>query len=472
MRRFALLLALALTVGTASVAGALVDPGTGTSYEVDRVVVPMTFPVLGATSYSDNFLACRSGCARMHMGQDLMGAKMSPVVAAFDGVVSTLRRESGSGGGNYVGITADRGPAAGWTALYLHVNNDTPGTDDGAGSAAYAFPSGIELGARVLAGQLVAWRGDSGNAESTGPHIHFELRKGHGWGGTVYNAYPSLVAARRLSAPVASGPHPDGTLVRHPGGQLFVVDGAYKRPVSGTVLAANRVNPASAVPMSSAESLSYGTLAPVVLRDGTIVRAATGQLWLVTGGQRVSVSAADLAALHRPSPPVFGATDADLALLPIGEAVPTTPAYPGALVRTEGTPDVHWVDRDGTLRPVSGATLASFGWGHADVAVIPAPVAASVPSPAARTRGRASADTSTAPSYGDGTAASYGAPLPMRDGTLVQTRAPVVGVIAGGRFRQVYDSRMLRDYGYTGKPRLMLAHPIVADYPTAGLAVR
>src|SRR5687768_11354347 len=192
-RRLALLAALALSAGTASAAGALIDPGTGTAYETARVVVPMTFPVVGPTKYSDNFLVCRSGCSRMHMGQDLMGPKMSPLVAAFDGVVTSLKKD----GSNYVAITGDRGASAGWTAIYVHVNNDTPGTDDGRGSAAWAFPSGIAVGARVLAGQLVGWRGDSGNAEGTGPHLHFELRKGTGWGGVVHNVYPSLVAARR-----------------------------------------------------------------------------------------------------------------------------------------------------------------------------------------------------------------------------------------------------------------------------------
>ncbi len=135
----------------------------------------MVFPVAGGvTSFTDTFLVCRSGCARKHMGQDLMGARMTPLVAAFDGVISSLRRETTAGGGNYLVITGDNG----WSAMYLHVNNDTPGTDDGKGTAGFAFPAGIEVGTRVLAGQLVAWRGDSGNAESTGPHLHFEVLVG------------------------------------------------------------------------------------------------------------------------------------------------------------------------------------------------------------------------------------------------------------------------------------------------------
>ena len=78
MRRLALLVTALLTAvtaisGLAPAASAAVDPGTGTSYETAKVVVPLVFPVVGPTSYGNSFLACRSGCVRMHMGQDLMG---------------------------------------------------------------------------------------------------------------------------------------------------------------------------------------------------------------------------------------------------------------------------------------------------------------------------------------------------------------------------------------------------------------
>ncbi len=330
-----------------------VDPGTGTEYDSTPVTVPMVFPVLGPTSYSDNWLACRSGCARMHMGQDLMGPKMSPLVAAFDGVVTSLSRDGGSG--NYLVLSADRGPAAGWSAVYVHVNNDTPGTDDGRGTEAFAFPAGIEVGARVLAGQLVGWRGDSGNAESTGPHLHMELRRGSGWRGTVYNAYPSLRAARRLAVPAASGPHPAGTLLRHPTGALFLLEGhgptAVKHPVSEAVLAANGRPVTSAVPMGYAESLGYRTGAAVPVRDGAVVRDPAGTTWLVTGGTRARAPLSALGVLGLVAPRVHPVSDADLATLPEADGLPLTPVYPGALLRVEGR--LQAVGADGRLHAVT-----------------------------------------------------------------------------------------------------------------------
>ncbi|MCW2614222.1 MAG: N-acetylmuramoyl-L-alanine amidase [Frankiales bacterium] len=442
MRLAALVLTAAALLAGAVPASAEVDPGTGTEYSTARVVVPMTFPVAGRVSYSDNWLACRSGCARMHMGQDLMGAKMLPLVAAFDGVVTSVRRETEDGGGNWLTIASDRGPSAGWSAIYVHVNNDTPGTDDAKGTAAWSFPSGIERGSRVLAGQLVGWLGDSGNAEGTGPHLHVELRKGAGWGGVVHNAFPSLQAARRLTAPLPSGPHPDGSLMRHPSGALFLLDEGRKRPVSAQVLAVDGRTPLTAVAMTSAASLGYPTGPAVPPRDGAVVRDPRGTTWLVTGGQRVKAGFELLAGLGRLVPRVLPLGDVDLQRLPVADGV-DGPLFPGALVRADGDPVVSLVDADGRLHPVvHPAVLASHGLSSADVAVLPADALED---------------------------SRWGSPLALRDGTLVQTPSHRVAVVSDGAARRLWDSRQVAAYGYVGRPRLAVPDALVDGLRSAAL---
>ncbi len=146
----------------------------------------IAFPVQGASSYSDDFNACRDGCSRLHEGIDILADKMQHELAAADGTVTALQHSSE---GNYLFITGDDG----WQYWYIHINNDTPGTDDGANLWEYAFAPGIDLGARVTRGQFVAYVGDSGNAEYTVPHLHFELHYDDGtWGGRVVNPYYSL----------------------------------------------------------------------------------------------------------------------------------------------------------------------------------------------------------------------------------------------------------------------------------------
>ena len=84
----------------------------------------------------------------------------------------------------------------GWQTYYIHLNNDTPGTDDGQG---WGIAPGIRPGVHVQAGELIGWMGDSGNAEGTSPHLHFELRDP---AGVIVNPYG------RCAPPKARSPRP------------------------------------------------------------------------------------------------------------------------------------------------------------------------------------------------------------------------------------------------------------------------
>ncbi len=151
------------------------------------------FPVKGTTSYVDTFGACRDvGCSRSHMGADIFGAKLQHLVAAADGWITLVRSDASGTAGNTLAITDDDG----WRYLYLHINNDSPGTDDGRNPARWRFAPGIGLGVKVYAGQHIAYLGDSGNAETTPPHVHFELRRPDG---VTINPDASLRAASRAA---------------------------------------------------------------------------------------------------------------------------------------------------------------------------------------------------------------------------------------------------------------------------------
>lgn len=151
-----------------------------------RVEYPMLFPVGGTDVYfaddaSLGFGACRDGCTRSHEGVDIMAPKMTEVYAVADATVSWIGSQCCS-----VFLLHDDG----WRSWYIHLNNDTPGTDDGLG---WGIAEGILVGTRVTAGQLIGWVGDSGNAEDTDPHLHFELHDAYG---VKLDPYPSLVAAQ------------------------------------------------------------------------------------------------------------------------------------------------------------------------------------------------------------------------------------------------------------------------------------
>jgi hypothetical protein len=155
-------------------------------------VSPMYFPVVGGGGFTDTFGASR-GEGRTHNGIDIMVPKLTPVIAVADGTVGWMHDEQGGNCCDMAFLHDD-----GWESWYVHLNNDTPGTDDGQG---WGFADGIEPGVWVAAGTLIASVGDSGNAEWTSPHLHFEL---HAPDGTVVNPYESLLLAPVLEGPLAA----------------------------------------------------------------------------------------------------------------------------------------------------------------------------------------------------------------------------------------------------------------------------
>ncbi|MBW3589826.1 MAG: M23 family metallopeptidase [Actinobacteria bacterium] len=150
------------------------------------------FPVAGPSSYGDDFGDVRSG-GRTHEGNDIFGAKLQPLLSAVDGKVSFLRADSTGLSGNMLTITDSEG----WQYRYIHINNDSPGTDDGANPPEWTLTPEVFLGARVSKGQHIAYLGDSGNAESTAPHLHFEINRPDK---TPINPWTSLRLAQGLHA--------------------------------------------------------------------------------------------------------------------------------------------------------------------------------------------------------------------------------------------------------------------------------
>ena len=171
----------------------------------EMVFYPMVFPVIGPNSFSDSFYSPRSGPAgTIHHATDIMSAKMTPIVAPRSGVVRSVNWSHNPDSIDYTRCcTVAIEYEDGWESWFIHINNDTPGTDDGKGvlgptvggaiNPAWGVAPGILPGVHVAAGQLIGWVGDSGNAESTSPHLHFELIDPHG---VRVNPYQALKDAK------------------------------------------------------------------------------------------------------------------------------------------------------------------------------------------------------------------------------------------------------------------------------------
>jgi hypothetical protein len=153
------------------------------------VVPVLIFPVAGATTYVDDFGQARAGGT--HQGNDLMATKKTPVVAVEAGTVKFWTTSASAGCMLY--LHGDSGT----TYMYIHLNNDLTMRNDNRGKCVpgVAYARGLKDGAKVSAGQMVGYVGDSGDANGIASHLHFEVHPG---GGAAVSPYPYLQSAQHL----------------------------------------------------------------------------------------------------------------------------------------------------------------------------------------------------------------------------------------------------------------------------------
>jgi murein DD-endopeptidase MepM/ murein hydrolase activator NlpD len=200
-------------------------------------VRPIRFPVEGPVSYRDDFGEPRPG-GRTHQGIDVYGNRLQRLLAARDAVVTQVSVNAGISG-NLVKLR----DAAGWEYWYIHLNNDTPGTDDGRNPPQWRFAPGIAVGVHVAAGQFIGYLGDSGNAEIELPQLHFEIHRPDGsaidpyrslrfseWAARCSVAAPGVAKESALMPPVNAA-MADASVVTSTGRGRFLLS------LDGTVLA-------------------------------------------------------------------------------------------------------------------------------------------------------------------------------------------------------------------------------------------
>jgi murein DD-endopeptidase MepM/ murein hydrolase activator NlpD len=159
----------------------------------ERATAPVPailFPLAAdSVRFTSGFGDARAG-GRTHHGQDLFCAKWTPILAVVNGSVDWIATARPRNGKSYsILLRGDDGNQY----FYDHLNNDNPGTKDNLGDPDLAYAPGLRSGARVTAGQIIGYVGDSGDAEASGPHLHFEIHL-RDWANPVDPA-PALRAA-------------------------------------------------------------------------------------------------------------------------------------------------------------------------------------------------------------------------------------------------------------------------------------
>jgi hypothetical protein len=159
-------------------------------------VPQLLFPVVGASTYSDDFGDARG--QGTHEGIDILAPKRTPLVAVERGKVKFHTTSARAGCMLYLY------GESGTTYLYVHLNNDLTKANDNTGRCVpgVAYARGMQSGDEVAAGEPIAFVGDSGDADGIAAHLHFELHPGDR--GAV-NPYLHLRRAKKLLYAVKPG---------------------------------------------------------------------------------------------------------------------------------------------------------------------------------------------------------------------------------------------------------------------------
>jgi murein DD-endopeptidase MepM/ murein hydrolase activator NlpD len=162
------------------------EPVTDALYRFSvELEAALPFPVKGRAddAVGSLFGMPRDSGARHHEGIDIFAPRLTPVVAVADGRATPRENELG---GNTIWLSTP-----GTSYYYAHLDRAT-----------------VSSGQRVRAGEVIGYVGNSGNAATTDPHLHFGIYR---WGRGAVDPFP-LLQARRFAEPPAG--LPDSRLVQ------------------------------------------------------------------------------------------------------------------------------------------------------------------------------------------------------------------------------------------------------------------
>jgi murein DD-endopeptidase MepM/ murein hydrolase activator NlpD len=128
------------------------------------------FPVYGAAAYTDTFGAPRANTG-WHHGEDIFAPLGAPILAVANGIVFSV------GWNDIGGLRLWLQDLAGNEFYYAHLS---------------AFSPLAVNGAQVRAGDVLGFMGNTGDAEATPPHLHFEIHPAS----LMYMGYDGVVAAK------------------------------------------------------------------------------------------------------------------------------------------------------------------------------------------------------------------------------------------------------------------------------------
>ncbi|HSP33699.1 MAG TPA: M23 family metallopeptidase [Thermoanaerobaculia bacterium] len=151
------------------------NPRAGLVDKAKLVFAPLQnlrMPIVGITTHDldDSWGAPRDGGERRHKGIDIFARRGTSIVAVADGIISYIGDQKL--GGHCLWLTTESGVSF----YYAHLDRWAPG---------------IFEGMEVASGDLLGFVGNTGNAITTPPHLHFGINQND----EMVDPYPVLTRA-------------------------------------------------------------------------------------------------------------------------------------------------------------------------------------------------------------------------------------------------------------------------------------
>lgn len=165
-----------------------------------------------------------------------------------------------------------------------------------------------------------------------------------------------------VGSPISSiSSHPNGTLIKADGPQIYVVEVGAKRHVPSQAVLESRFSGEDIVLISEAELGAYMQGPPVEFRDGTLIRTEDGRVWVIENGLRRHITNHEVfSGLGYSYNVVWSVSSGEAALHAEGPGLISASFHPDGSILKGSTSEI-WVVRMGTLLHVpSGAVLDSL----------------------------------------------------------------------------------------------------------------
>lgn len=235
--------------------------------------------------------------------------------------------------------------------------------------------------------------------------------------------------------------YPDGTALKSPSGEVFLIQAGLKRRFANKGAIRTRVDASRIIRVTDDILKSFEDGADIKFSDYTIARVPTGTVYLLTGDRKRHIESMEVfRAIGFNPEEIDDVTDEDLEPYADGDTISIRSAYPtGTLLQDKITGGVYFVE-NGIKRPIISAQIMKLNFPNKKISSVSA---------------------STLNKYEEAE------PVKFRDGELITSPGSnkAVFVVSNGLRRPIVSGQVFEQLGYSWKRVIYTSDEAVGLHP-------